>query len=242
MAGRLPLDYSYLFYQWNEFTDKVRSGQNIFPQSWSSSLWQEKLHLLHNIITNHPDSGLCSRCGECCLDFPFACRPVEFFYILPYIALQWPKDRQQTLFLEQMGKIRDDGQNYCPFLEKGGCSIYPVRPLLCRRAICGEHICNKQNRDFDSLGDWCNADPVITQLTTMNLVYYYFDEQNQSIELNWPVELPGLKSFSLTVAPFEIWLLLLLDQRELCAGVLELKTFKPILQCLKPGTLSLGTA
>lgn len=228
--NRLPLDYKYLYARWCRVVEKMKLGKNPFPLSWSSPLWEGKLQLMHNIIKAHPDNSNCDCCGKCCLEFPFACRPVEFFYMLPFMTIKWSQEQQEKFFLRKLGLLRKDGRNYCPFLEATGCSIYPVRPLFCRRSICGEHICNKLNREFASIGDWCNYEPVLKQLTITNMVYYVYNEQNQSEELSWPLDLGGQRgNIGLTVAPVEVWLLLLLDKPEICQRVLALEDFKPLL-------------
>ncbi|AQS58138.1 zinc/iron-chelating domain-containing protein [Desulforamulus ferrireducens] len=228
MMDRLPLDYEYLYVKWREVVEAIKMGKSIFPPSWPSDLWESKLQLLHNIVKANPDTGRCDRCGQCCQEFPFACRPVEFFYLLPYMALKWPQEQQKSFFYGKLGLLREDGRNHCPFWETAGCTIYPVRPLFCRRAICGDHICNKLNREFDSLADWCNYEPVLKQLTFTNMVYYFYNEQNQSEELSWQLDF-GQGDVRLTVAPMEVWLLLLLNKPEMGQRVLDLAGFKPLL-------------
>ncbi|MEW6698172.1 MAG: YkgJ family cysteine cluster protein [Bacillota bacterium] len=241
---RLPLDYDRLFVKWHRMATNIRLGHKTFPLSATAEVWESKLRLMHNIIQSHPDAGGCDRCGQCCMDFPFACRPIEFFYLLPYLA-GWTAEQQEQFFCHRLGRLREDGRNYCPFQETAGCSIYPVRPLLCRRSIFGEHICNKRSRQFESLGEWCNLEPVIKQLTLTNLVYYHYDEPDRSVELNWPLELGGpQKNIALTVAPFEIWLLLLLGEEKNCRSIMALENFQPILgslqrECLTYNSLSL---
>ena len=236
---RLPLDYEYLYSRWCEVAEEIKMGKTNFPLSWPPDLWESKLKLMHNIIKTNPDIGSCERCGQCCQEFPFACRPVEFFYLLPYMALKWSQEQQEKFFHRKLGLLRADGRNYCPFWEAAGCSIYPVRPLFCRRAICGDHLCNKLKREFDSLADWCNFEPVLKQLTITNIVYYAYNEQNQSEELSWQLDLddqPG--HLSLTVAPMEVWLTLLLDKPGIGQRVLNLAEFKPLLGSVNGLTLT----
>ncbi|WP_333870399.1 YkgJ family cysteine cluster protein [Desulforamulus putei] len=235
---RLPLNYEQLYAKWHRMAPEIRSGHKFFPRSATAEIWESKLHLMHNIIQSHPDADECDRCGQCCRDFPFACRPIEFFYLLPYLASR-TEERQRQFFYRQLGRLRGDGRNYCPFHEAAGCSIYPVRPLLCRRSIFGDHICNKRSRQFASFGEWCNFESVVKQLTITNLVYYYDDGPKGSVELNWPLTWSNRQGIvSLTVAPFEIWLLLLLGEQNICRKIMTLENFQPILGFLQGGGLA----
>ncbi|MFZ5646697.1 MAG: YkgJ family cysteine cluster protein, partial [Bacillota bacterium] len=121
-------------------------------------------------------------------------------------------DWQKHFFENKLGILTPDGKNLCPFLERGKCSIYPVRPLICRRSVCGDHICNRLSIDFDSLGHWCNHEQVSRQLTLMNILYFDCD-QNPPVEMGWTVKTGRADGSQnrIVTAPFEIWLLVLFD-------------------------------
>ncbi|MHB8916431.1 MAG: YkgJ family cysteine cluster protein [Desulfocucumaceae bacterium] len=229
---RLPLNYPSIFLSWQALSGKLYNPGSPY-QAWVSvPVWSEKLSFLNKIITCHPDISPCMRCGECCLDFPFACRPVEFLYLLPYMATQWSYEQQKAFFDERLGILGGDGRNRCPFLVPGGCSIYPVRPLICRKAICGDHICNRLSRDFENTGHWCGDMAVVTQLTVMNLAYYDFSG-SQPEEMGWPAPsdsglVPEMKNLS--VAPFEIWLLILLGENYYWEGINGNAFYRPLLR------------
>jgi len=211
---RLPLDYSYIYSAWEQLAGQLHHQDSLYSARVSDNVWNQKLRLIQNIIDNNPDTASCTGCGQCCLDFPFACRAVEFLHLLPYLAKSWTPWQQRAFFEDRLGVLNPDGKNRCPFLEESSCSVYPVRPLLCRRAVCGDHICNHRTLDFESFGDWCGHSAVIKQMTIMNIVYFDLntsppEEMGWSADLN-PVGGPG--KVSLTIAPFEIWLLLLLGE------------------------------
>lgn len=81
-------------------------------------------------------------CGTCCMLNVAVLFP-EVVAIVEYVVNSWPLDRQRNLaarVAELYRKVRhyDDDQwltlrESCAFLdEAGSCSIYPVRPLICR--------------------------------------------------------------------------------------------------------------
>lgn len=225
---RLPLDYPYLFLKWrhkvSQFEDAITSN---LPAELDHIIVSTKIELINKIISNHPDQSNCHGCGECCKEFPFACHLVEFIFLINYIAYEWDEKQQSKLFIELMGKVNYDGTNICPFLYHNKCSIYPARPLLCRRAICGDSICNKFSIQGESFSGWVNSNAGITQLTTMNLVYYYIDDSNKSVPVGWPINLNNCRG-TLAVAPFEFWILLLLNEVDTCNQLFKLEYYKPL--------------
>ena len=80
----------------------------------------------------------CDRLGQCCeltkeeMEADFATMyplySIEYFNIVDYVQDHFePERRDAVLALTEERPVR------CPFLtEIGGCSIYPVRPLVCR--------------------------------------------------------------------------------------------------------------
>lgn len=71
-----------------------------------------------------PDFACTDRCYECCRNFGVPSRTrVE--------------DKRIKEFLQERSMSQGEAQgNTCPYLDEdlkaGGCSIYPVRPLICR--------------------------------------------------------------------------------------------------------------
>ncbi|MFZ5652343.1 MAG: YkgJ family cysteine cluster protein [Bacillota bacterium] len=209
---RLPLDYPGMFSAWRAMAEALHHPESPYTARISEEVWKNKLSLISNIIGHSQEMTGCRRCGECCLDFPFACRAVEFLHLLPYMAQVWPPGMQEHFFESKLGVLTPEGKNLCPFFEQGNCSVYPVRPLLCRRSVCGEHICNHQSVNFDNPGHWCNDPQVIRQLTIKNILYYDI-QKTPPEEMGWALNAsrghgPGNR---IVIAPFEMWLLLLFN-------------------------------
>lgn len=100
------------------------------------------------MITNNTCNGQCSCCGECCNPW----NPItldEYRTIKKYIKEHDIKpvpcrpDSNNNLYVT------------CPFNIGHGCSIYPVRPNVCKQFSCssGKIIINKNIDFFDSHSD-----------------------------------------------------------------------------------------
>lgn len=78
-------------------------------------------------LLNIPAHKTCTNCGECCGAIP--ANDAEIQAIRNYLD-KHPDIR--ALAVRQSGRVLD-----CPFRdkEKRRCSIYPVRPMICR--LCG---------------------------------------------------------------------------------------------------------
>ncbi len=74
----------------------------------------------------------CNGCRACCKN--------EQIWVLP------EKGDDPSLYktVFQGGKIlmapREDGRKECRYLGHGGCTIYPIRPFLCRLYDCRGHM------------------------------------------------------------------------------------------------------
>ena len=83
-------------------------------------------------------NGKCSRCGGCCLANP----PItlqEYYTIKDYIA------KKKPLYLLQ--KPYNNSMRFdCCFHVNGGCTIYPVRPAVCRNFLCS-HTPEVEHKD-----------------------------------------------------------------------------------------------
>ncbi len=83
-------------------------------------------------------STRCAGSGECCWltseeyvnDYAtmFPLYRVEYVNIVDYVEREWPEVLRSDIF-----SFREERPLRCPFLgENNGCSIYKVRPLICR--------------------------------------------------------------------------------------------------------------
>ena len=94
---------------------------------------------LHGLYDRVPDvSCTCDRPGQCCElteaevadDFAtmYPLYFVEYLNIVDYVRAHFDPQRQEVLL-----ELTEERPERCPFLtDKGGCSIYPVRPMGCR--------------------------------------------------------------------------------------------------------------
>lgn len=227
---RLPIDYPGVFSAWRAMARSLHHPESPYTARISEDAWKSKLSLISGITGHSQEIPGCRRCGECCLDFPFACRAVEFLHLVPFMARVWPSGVQESFFESKLGVLTPEGKNLCPFFEQGNCSVYPVRPLLCRRSVCGEHICNHHSADFDSPGHWCSNSQVIRHLTLKNILFYDI-QKTPPEEMGWSIYTRGGHGPEnrIVIAPFEIWLLLLLNDPS-WAGLLDLPDYKPLLK------------
>lgn len=113
-------------------------------------------------------NGKCSMCGGCCLANP----PItlqEYYDIKKYIA---KKNPIYILHKPYNNSVRFD----CCFHVNGKCSIYPVRPAVCRNFLCS-HTPEEIHKDkifYDSRAD-INGNHY-SRFIPMDLLFY-----------DWPV-------------------------------------------------------
>lgn len=93
---------------------------------------------MENGVYNLTDNGKCTGCGACCSNFlPMTDKEVST--IRQYIKKHNIK-AQKHFF--PTTKATEDFT--CPFLNtnkpKDKCTIYPVRPLVCRKFICDSNL------------------------------------------------------------------------------------------------------
>lgn len=88
-----------------------------------------------NRVTNYCKDGKCSECGECCTR-NLALNTYEINTIKAYIKKH--NIQQQKHVVNVYAEKMFDA--VCPFLDdtksNHKCTIYPVRPLICREFIC----------------------------------------------------------------------------------------------------------
>jgi hypothetical protein len=75
---------------------------------------RDKVKKLKRLYASIPDVGCKGLCQECC--GPMGCSTIERDQIEAFTGKEFP--------------IVESGP--CPFLKEGRCSIYPVRPTVCR--------------------------------------------------------------------------------------------------------------
>jgi Fe-S-cluster containining protein len=101
-----------------------------------------------------------SGCTYCCM-FPVAASATEVLAIASFVRVRFDEDRQAALDARVVANIaategmdmaqRDRVRLDCPFLEKGQCSVYEVRPIACRGY--SSYSVEACREDFEHPGD-----------------------------------------------------------------------------------------
>jgi uncharacterized protein len=97
-----------------------------------------------------PFAFSCSQCSSCCRDKKIQVNPYEI------ARLARNRNMSTSSFAEHYtdgpGTLlnwREDGT--CVFLEPGGCSVHPDRPLVCRLYPLGRHVLNSGAEHFSEI-------------------------------------------------------------------------------------------
>lgn len=90
--------------------------------------------------------GKCSNCGNCCSNL-LPVQPSEINRIKNYIKKHNIKEHRIALFANDAIDLT------CPFRDEGErkCSIYKVRPLICRQYFCHNVFSGKKTVDKELL-------------------------------------------------------------------------------------------
>ena len=111
----------------------------ILPEPETTELTKAHRERLEGIYGRVPSvSCHCDRLGQCCelteaemaaeYATMYPLYAVEYWNIVDYLRANFSEDRQEELL-----SVTEERPERCPFLtEEGGCSIHPVRPLVCR--------------------------------------------------------------------------------------------------------------
>ena len=94
---------------------------------------------MENGVYDFTKDGKCSQCGACCSDL-LPISESEYSRIKRYIKKRNIKEQEHTVpaVLRERPKL----DLTCPFLNENKktekCSIYPVRPAICRFFVCDD--------------------------------------------------------------------------------------------------------
>ena len=96
-----------------------------------------KLEELPDHVGNYANNcidGVCSGCGECCVDL-LPVTPAEISRLREYVRKHNVKEHRQAPFFDQNATDLS-----CPFRNQQTktCEVYPVRPYICRSFICSK--------------------------------------------------------------------------------------------------------
>lgn len=95
-------------------------------------------------LYNYTVGGECSKCGNCCSDI-FPLSDAEIRRIRKYIRQKGLKESKHLIPVAK--PVLD---MTCPFRDNGKkiCTIYEVRPEICRQFICDNEQRAKENREL----------------------------------------------------------------------------------------------
>lgn len=82
-------------------------------------------------------------CDVCCRQ-PIPVTPLEFLLMRVWLRFRADEDSRARLEARHLTRLRDEPsplRRPCPFLLEGGCTVYPVRPLACRRYLVLDRRC-----------------------------------------------------------------------------------------------------
>lgn len=131
---------------------KVGYYMNVHPESimgWLLKYYAE----LQTDLDNSPNSVCHKGCCDCCSN-DFEISITEYFMILKYLGIQYGDE-----CIKQYSHIakKSMSSSKCIFIDctNGACSIYEVRPLVCRKYGLYDYTCNceKLNPNKDLLKD-----------------------------------------------------------------------------------------
>jgi Fe-S-cluster containining protein len=88
--------------------------------------------LSFNLTLSSPFNFTCHRCCACCYNRHIELNNYEIFRLTEYLRLSRQEFLNQFADLGPRPSLKNKGSGACIFLGSSGCSIHPVRPLVCR--------------------------------------------------------------------------------------------------------------
>lgn len=96
------------------------------------NLFDQHDSLFFNWPLGSPFNFICRKCGACCYHRHIELNDFEISQLARYFHLSPSELSEQFLHLGPRPWIKNKADGSCFFLRPSGCSIYPVRPLVCR--------------------------------------------------------------------------------------------------------------
>jgi hypothetical protein len=215
---RINLPYRILVEQW--------AVEGLMPALCSLPDLSQKQQLLKKIFSEH-QAAPCLQCGECCLNFSFTVNYVEYRCLVDFLEANYTFPEILALLEERLGRL-NHGLPVCPFFNANRCDVYEARPLMCRQAIAGSGIC----RSADRLPAGNRTVEYEAGLSLRGILNHI--DKLKDVELGLTVQGKSL----LTVAPFEIWLLMEAGWEQVVLGLLHDQRYRPAVRWA--GTIKAG--
>lgn len=141
---------------------------------------------LNKDLQNNEVNGVCSRCGGCCNAAPLPTTKKEIKRIVAFVAANRLNRQNRNWLPEFKNEVPRDKNNpinidlSCCFYDKVNrkCTIYPVRPAICREFKCSNNPV-KREEIKDRLHRIADYNPIImtkhempTKITNFDLLIY----------------------------------------------------------------------
>ncbi len=142
---------------------------------------------LEQQLAQEPRTPACHKgCTACCTHL-IPTLPAEILGIGFYLNHILPKEKRLSL----LSHFEQTPATTCPFLRKGGCTIYAVRPMVCRRYLVFSQPCApKEQPERTRPGDILQASPAHYLAALAHTVPIY-----QSLGVAAPTGPPTLQFF-----------------------------------------------
>ncbi len=120
--NRLPFDYG-----------DIKVPSSIDPLVSAEAVKRFK-HMEEN-LRQMPEYSCAETCSECCFG-TILMSYYEYVFIMDYLREKATEEELEKLIIERLGTLKEGKALLCPFLLddnlKQHCSIYSIRPLICR--------------------------------------------------------------------------------------------------------------
>ena len=122
------------------YTEKLECGLSESDEFFGrpeelSDFALERARVVADLLRDKENYHCPASCNVCCYG-SILMSYTEFTAIMLYLEENRGQDEIEKLFRERVGLLQDAGTLLCPFLKEDAesehCSIYPVRPLICR--------------------------------------------------------------------------------------------------------------
>jgi Fe-S-cluster containining protein len=132
----------------------------------------------------------CDRCGECCRrNTPIALTRSDVERISRYLHMPYKKFKQRFRIVPIGNSKFHMPASPCPFLERNLCSIYPVRPQVCRLYPAIDIIWQmEERRRYIEIPYYCRVFKKLFshKLTALTIRYYTLNDTLSSLKIHAP--------------------------------------------------------
>lgn len=95
-----------------------------------------------------PFSFDCQACGHCCQNKDIQLNPYEVVRLADFLGLSTGRFLDKFIRPGSPFLFFSGNNDTCPFLTEQGCSVHPVRPLVCRLYPLGKYLSGDRQEHF----------------------------------------------------------------------------------------------